>query len=104
VIKLTDQERSDVVQMALNGSTRKEVAKAYDITTTHVGRLVRDYIDLNDVDDSVIRKLTNRTGYLKKRDFIESIEHLPENTVKELIKAWESGYRAGFSKGRYRNA
>ena len=98
--KLIESDKMQIIDLVAYGYSRIEAGKFYGVSGQYVGKLIMAYVEEYDVPESKQRRLTNRLGTGRKRDFIASIDHLPENVVKARLKDWEHGYQTGYNQGR----
>ena len=99
--KLIESDKMEIIDLVIYGYSRIQAGKLYGVSGQYVGKLITAYVEEYDVPEETQLKLTNRKGTSRKRNFIASIEHLPDHIVKARIKDWEHGYQTGYFQGRH---
>ena len=99
--KLIESDKMEIIDLVIYGYSRIKAGKLYGVSGQYVGKLITTYIKNNDLPIDELRKLTNRKGASKKRDFIKTLDGLSKSVKVARLKIWEDGYQTGYNQGRH---
>lgn len=99
---LTQEQLEQIIELTLQGLSRREVAKQMNLAVTTVSRRVCEHIDTLS-DPEMIKRLLVRKGYPRRKQFIEWAEaEFNDNQIALIVKIWEHGYQTGYNQGRHK--
>jgi hypothetical protein len=113
--KLTKKHYIQIINRAMAGDTRTEIAKHLPVDRRRVSKIICDIVDggltnylsellVDEITPSVIVKLkeTMPVGRSKKAAFIAYAEReaRDDTEYQRMINSWQGGYQTGYNQAR----
>lgn len=101
-MKLTKEDRLNIVELAKSGMTRKAIAAKYDIVHQHVTKVLRQF------DEQTNGEFHDQLGFRKKPESKSAVYKefirigMSENHADHAIAKWSRAYEMGYNAARTR--